>query len=53
MLIFGSNHKVIEEVKDFLSKNFEMKDLGEAEVILNIKLLRIALSGKGIESLWV
>jgi hypothetical protein len=40
MLIFGSNRKVIEEVKDFLSKNFEMKDLGEAEVILNIKLLR-------------
>jgi hypothetical protein len=25
MLIFGSNLKVIEEVKDFLSKNFEMK----------------------------
>jgi hypothetical protein len=27
-------------VKDFLSNNFEMKDLGEADVILNIKLLR-------------
>ena len=40
MLIFGSSLKVIEEVKEFLSNNFEMKDLGEADVILNIKLLR-------------
>ena len=40
ILIFGSSLKVIEEVKEFLSKNFEMKDLGEADVILNIKLLR-------------
>ena len=31
ILIFGSSLKVIEEVKEFLSKNFEMKDLGEAE----------------------
>ena len=28
-----------QEVKDFMSNNFEMKDLGEADVILNIKLL--------------
>ena len=27
-------------MKDFLSNNFEMKDLGEVDVILNIKLLR-------------
>jgi hypothetical protein len=27
-------------VKDFLSNNFEIKDLGESDVILNIKLLR-------------
>ena len=40
ILIFGSSLKVIEEVKEFLSKNFEMKDLGEANVILNIKLQR-------------
>ena len=40
ILIFGSSLKVIEEVKEFLSKNFEMKDLGEADVILNIKLQR-------------
>jgi hypothetical protein len=31
---------VIKEVKDFLSNNFEMKDLGVADVILNIKLHR-------------
>jgi hypothetical protein len=31
---------VIKEVKDFLLNNFEMKDLGEADVILNIKLKR-------------
>ena len=40
ILIFGSSLKVIEEVKEFLTNNFEMKDLGEADVILNIKLLR-------------
>jgi hypothetical protein len=40
ILIFGSSLKVIEEVKKFLSSNFEMKDLGKANVILNIKLLR-------------
>ena len=40
ILIFGSSLKVIEEVKEFLSNNFKMKDLGEADVILNIKLLR-------------
>ena len=31
---------VIKEVKDFLSQNFEIKDLGEADVILNIKLVK-------------
>ena len=32
-------------MKDFLSGNFEMKDMGEANVILNIKLLREGNSG--------
>ena len=32
-------------MKDFLSSNFEIKDLGEADVILNIKLLREGNSG--------
>jgi hypothetical protein len=38
ILFFGINMKVINEVKSFLSKSFDMKDLGEADVILNIKL---------------
>ena len=40
ILIFGSNLKVIEEVKKLLSSNFEMKDLREVDVILNIKLIK-------------
>jgi len=40
MLIFGTSLNVIKEVKDLLSNNFEMKDLGEADVILNVELLR-------------
>ena len=40
ILIFGTNLNVIKEVKDFLSHCFEMKDLGVADVIMNIKLLR-------------
>ena len=40
ILIFGTNLDLINEVNDFLSRCFEMKDLGVADVILNIKLLR-------------
>jgi hypothetical protein len=40
ILILGMSLDVIKETKDFLSNNFEMKDLGEANVILNIKLMR-------------
>jgi hypothetical protein len=56
ILILGTSLDLIKETKDFLSNNFEMKDLGEADVILNIKLLRegnggitcaIPLCGKG------
>jgi hypothetical protein len=36
----GKSLDVIKETKDFLSNNFEMKDLGEVDVILNIKLLK-------------
>jgi len=38
MLIFGTNLSVINEAKRLLSSLFEMKDLGEADVILGIKL---------------
>ena len=40
ILILGINLNVIKEVNDFLSKNFETKDLGVSDVILNLKLLR-------------
>jgi hypothetical protein len=39
ILIFGSSIDVINDVKLFLSQSFDMKDLGEADVILNIKLI--------------
>jgi hypothetical protein len=40
ILIFGTNIDIINEVKSFLSKSFDMKDLREADVILNIKLIK-------------
>jgi hypothetical protein len=40
ILIFGTNIDVINEVKSSLSKSFDMKDPGEADVILNIKLVK-------------
>ena len=40
ILIFGTNIDVINDVKSFLSKSFDIKDLGEADVILNIKLVK-------------
>jgi hypothetical protein len=41
ILIFSTNIDVINEAKSFLSKRFDMKDLGEADVILNIKLIKV------------
>ncbi|CAN6202460.1 unnamed protein product [Urochloa humidicola] len=40
ILIFGTSIDEINDVKSFLSQNFDMKDLGEADVILNIKLCK-------------
>jgi len=40
ILIFGTSIDEINDVKSFLSQNFDMKDLGEADVILNIKLIK-------------
>ena len=45
ILIFGTSFNVIKEVKDFLSQSFEMKDLGEADVILNTKLVKESNGG--------
>jgi hypothetical protein len=51
-----------KEVKDFLSQNFEIKGLGETDVILNIKLVREgnggvtlshSLCGECFKSFWV
>ena len=39
ILIFGSNMQFINDVKSFLSTNFDMKDLGLVDVILDIKLI--------------
>ena len=40
MLIFGTNLQVVIDTKSFLRLKFDMKDLGEAEVILGIKISR-------------
>lgn len=40
MLIFGTDLEQVENVKKFLSRSFAMKDMGEADVILGIKILR-------------
>ena len=40
MLIFGTGLEVVCETKKFLGSKFDMKDLGEAEVILGIKITR-------------
>jgi hypothetical protein len=40
ILIFQTSLDVINEVKTFLCQSFDMKDLGEVDVILNIKLIK-------------
>jgi hypothetical protein len=40
ILIFGTSIDVINEVKAFFYQSFNMKDLGEADIILNIKLIK-------------
>ncbi|CAM8948212.1 unnamed protein product [Rhodiola kirilowii] len=40
MLIFGTNQKQVDLAKDFLSSSFAMKDMGEADVILGIRIKR-------------
>ncbi|GKD54463.1 zinc finger, CCHC-type containing protein, partial [Tanacetum coccineum] len=38
MLIFGTNQVQVDLTKEFLSSRFSMKDLGEADVILGIRI---------------
>ncbi|RVW94194.1 Retrovirus-related Pol polyprotein from transposon TNT 1-94 [Vitis vinifera] len=40
ILVFGTSLEVVCETKKFLGSKFDMKDLGEAEVILGIKITR-------------
>ena len=40
MLIFGTDQDQVDKTKEFLSSSFDMKDLGEAEVILGIRIKR-------------
>ena len=44
LLIFASDLDLVRDVKNFLSSKFDMKDLGEANVILGIKLTK-SISG--------
>ncbi|GJZ85356.1 zinc finger, CCHC-type containing protein [Tanacetum coccineum] len=45
MLIFGTDQNQVDKTKKFLSSKFSMKDIGEADVILGIKIKR---ENKGI-----
>nr|KAJ0200935.1 hypothetical protein LSAT_V11C600328890 [Lactuca sativa] len=38
MLIFGTDLEDVDKTKKFLSSSFDMKDMGEAEVILDIRI---------------
>ena len=40
ILLIGNNVSTLQSVKIWLSKNFSMKDLGEATYILGIKIYR-------------
>ena len=40
LLILGNNKAIITSTKDMLSSRFDMKDLGLADVILGVKILR-------------
>ena len=39
ILLIGNDIEVLSDVKDWLKNQFEMKDLGEANYILGIKIL--------------
>ena len=40
MLIFGTCIDIVVETKSFLASKFDMKDMGEASVILGVKIIR-------------
>ena len=47
MLILGTNIEIIKSTKRMLSNNFDMKDLGVADIILRIKITR-SLDGSSL-----
>ena len=40
ILLVGNNLEYLITIKEWLSSNFEMKDMGEAAYILGVKILR-------------
>ena len=41
MLIFGTSLSMVHSTKRFLASQFDMKDMGEAKVILGVKITRM------------
>ena len=41
ILIFGTSLSVVHSTKSSLASQFDMKDMGEAKVILRVKITRI------------
>jgi hypothetical protein len=48
MLIFGSSMNIVHSTKHFLASKFDMKDMGEASVILGIKIVRSNKDGEEV-----
>ena len=45
-ILLATNDKgLLHEVKQFISKNFDMKDMGEAPYVIDIKIHRDKLKG--------
>ena len=40
ILLFGTSMEIVKDVKSYLSKRFDMKDLGEANIILGMQVER-------------
>ena len=40
ILLAGNSKEMIDTAKKWLSSNFEMKDMGEASYVLNVKIVR-------------
>lgn len=45
ILLAANNIGLLHDVKNFLSKNFEMKDMGEASYVIGIEIFRDRTQG--------